>query len=625
MAGFRLINMDTKPGGFLKNIQKNIRNLSILGMKWDEKIIKQSKSVGIAESQLDSMYNLYYQNGTYPGTDYGQKEFIAFYDKEYPTRRDFLRKFAMNGEVEHVLEVICDETIIYDDNNYFCYPNTQNLKSIIKDDKAKEIINDLNESFRKVYFAAGFNQGHDAWHYLKKFLIDGFLSFEIIYDGEDAEDAKEVIHFKEIDPISLEPEIRNDEDGNEIRVWVQYRGDTQKERELLDANLIYLSWARGNFISRLSYVERLVRSFNMLRTLENSRIIWNVWNAQYRIKIVTPIGTQSEAKARTRLSELRAMYKEELNIDEESGEVTYNGSPQFSFAKTYIFPSKNGEHTEIDGFQPQGYNLSDTDSLKYFWMRYVMETKVPSSRFANDPNGGNAVWGNSADSVAREEIGFSNFTNRIQSMFQEILLKPTWIQFILKHPEFKKDEALKSAIGLKYNEENIFKIAKERSNAEKGANTIQTMMGVTQPTISPTGEIAQIPYFDPKFLVEKYLEFSDADIKLNTKYKKERNTEMKKLADAYSRIAKAKGEEQQVSGEGGLGGFGGEGGLEAGGGFGGETTGGFRGGDIFGGKETTGFGEELPSEEEIFSGGEGEEVAGEEDIFGGEEEEEEKK
>ena len=73
MAGFRLLSMDPKPGGFLKNIQKNIRDLSILGMKWDEKIIQQSKSSGIAESQLDSMYNLYYQNGSYPGTDYGQK------------------------------------------------------------------------------------------------------------------------------------------------------------------------------------------------------------------------------------------------------------------------------------------------------------------------------------------------------------------------------------------------------------------------------------------------------------------------------------------------------------------------------------------------------------------------
>ena len=280
-------------------------------MKWVDNIIKQSKYIGIAESQLYSRYGLYYQ-GNYMGTDYGQKEFIAFYDKEYPTRRDFLRKFAMNGEVEHVLEVIADESIIYDTNNYFAYPDTKNLKNVLKQDKAKEIVDDLNEAFKKVYFAFGFNQGHDAWHYYKKFLIDGFLAFEIIYDGEGEEDAKNIIALKEVDPVSLEPEVRIGVDGNEYRVWIQYRGDTMKQRELLDSNLIYISWARGNFISRLSYVERLVRSFNMLRTLENSRIIWNVWNSQMRVKILVPIGSQSEAKARTRLSELRGMYKEEL-------------------------------------------------------------------------------------------------------------------------------------------------------------------------------------------------------------------------------------------------------------------------------------------------------------------------
>ncbi|MEK0377012.1 MAG: portal protein, partial [Nitrosopumilus sp.] len=184
MAGFTLRSLDNKSSvGFVSRIQRNIRALAHLGMKWDHELLQQSKAIGIAEAQMDSIYGLYYQQGQYMGIDVGQKEFIAFYDKEYPTRRDFLRKFAMNGEVEHVLEVIADETIIYDQNNFFGYPATQNLKAILKQDKAKEIIDDLNEAFKKVYFAFGFNEGHDAWHYCKKFLIDGFLAFEIIYDG----------------------------------------------------------------------------------------------------------------------------------------------------------------------------------------------------------------------------------------------------------------------------------------------------------------------------------------------------------------------------------------------------------------------------------------------------------
>ena len=153
MAGFTLRNLDGRPSGFIANIQRNIRYFSAIGTKVDDKLIKQSKAIGITEATEDGMYNLYGQQQIYSGTDIGQKEFIAYYDKEYPTRRDFLRRFAMNGEIEHILEVIADETIINDDNNYFAYPNTKVLKSVLKEDKAKVIIDDLNAAYKKIYYS----------------------------------------------------------------------------------------------------------------------------------------------------------------------------------------------------------------------------------------------------------------------------------------------------------------------------------------------------------------------------------------------------------------------------------------------------------------------------------------
>jgi len=582
MAGFfSLRNLDRGPRSFLDNIQRNIRYLSIMGMKFDENVIKQSKAIGITEMQEDSMYSLYGQHQLYSGADINQKEFIAFFDKEYPTRRDFLRRFAMNGEIEHVIEVIADETIIQDDANFFAYPNTKKLKSVLKAEKAKEIVDDLNEAFKKVYYAFGFNQGHDGWHYCKKFLIDGFLAFEIIYDGEDDDPARNVLGFKELDPVTLEPEIRKDEDGNEYRVWIQFRGDSQKQRELVDANLIYISWARGNFISRLSYVERLVRAFNMLRTMENSRIIWNVINSQYRMKIIVPIGTQSEVKARTRLSELRAMYKEDVTIDYHSGEVAINGMPNFSFAKQYIFPSKEGGgQVDIDSFAPAGYDLSGTMALEYFWKRFIIETKIPKDRFSSVGEERTTTnWTIGSEGIAREEIRFGYFINRIRSILQEILLKPTWIQFCLKHPEFSKDKALRGAIGLEFVEENLFTEAKKREIAKAGANIVETLMGIHQPEVNSEGEISnEGMYFDPKFLVEKYMNFTDEDLKLNERYKRERREQLTRISEQIKHIKALRGEEGEAGGAGELGGLGGGGGEL--GGLGGGTEFGGVGGEI---------------------------------------------
>jgi len=587
MAGFVLRNLDKRRNSFLENIQRNIRYLSFMGMKHDQSVIKQSRALGISELQEESMYaGVYGQQGYHSGADVLQDAFIAFFDKEYPTRRDFLRRFAMNGEIEHVLEVIADETIVLDDAHYFAYPNTRGLKSVLKAEKAKEIVDDLNAAFKKVYYAFGFNNGHGAWHYAKKFLIDGFLAFEIIYDGEDDEDAKQIIGFKELDPITLEPEIRQDEEGNEYRVWIQFRGDAEKQRELVDANLIYISWARGNFISRLSYVERLIRAFNMLRTMENSRIIWNVINSQSRMKIVVPIGTQSEVKARTRLAELRGMWKEEISIDSTSGEVTINGTPNFSFAKQFIIPTSTGsEGVQIDSFAPAGYDLSTTDGLEYFWKRFIIETKVPKDRFSDTGDSGSGIWTTGGDNIAREEIRFNYFINRIRSILEELLIKPTWYQFCLKHKEFANDKSLKGAISLEFVEENLFTEAKKREIIKRGAEVVNDLMNIREPMVASDGTLTDQSYFDPKFLIEKYMDFTDADIKLNKKYKEERMSQLTRIMDAMVRINKNK--------EGTAGGDNFGGGDFGGGDFGG---GDFGGGDFGGGDspEPTGgaFGDE---------------------------------
>ena len=357
-----------------RRIERNLLNLSNIGLKWDESLIRFARGIGSSETAESS-------NSVYPNSGFtenqnvyntyaniaGNNEYVAFFDKSYAARRDFLRRFALQGEIEYVLDTITNEAIVYDDFHYFAYPNTKNMTAILKKDNGKEIVDAINESYKRVYSKFKFNESDDAWQYMKRFLVDGFLAFEIIYQTDRATGkAVDIIGFQELDPVTLEPDIRIDEDGNEYKVWIQYRGDAEKERILPDSNVIYISWARNNFISRLSYTEQLVRSFNMLRTLENSRVIWNVQNAQKRIKFVVPIGSQSEQMAKTRLNELQAYYKEDIIIDDNSGEVTVNGQPKFSFNKTFFFPSREGSQTEISEVGVEGYDLNSTEQLRYF-------------------------------------------------------------------------------------------------------------------------------------------------------------------------------------------------------------------------------------------------------------------
>ena len=553
--------------GANRAFEKNLLNLSALGITWNSSLIKQIRTnddfdaandtgLGNVNRSMfagDDLFTRQYENLA------GNNKFIAFYDQTYQMRRDFLRKFALQGEIDYVLDTIADEVIVNDEMHYFAYPNTKQLRTILKPEHGKKIVDEINSAYRRIYHMFHFNESNDAWHYVKKFLVDGFLAFEIIYSDKKSNKnfASDIIGFKELDPITLQPEIRINSNGQEYKVWVINKGDKQNERELLDTNIIYISWAKTNFVSHFSYCERLIRSFNMLRTLENSRIIWNIQNAQKRIKIVVPIGTESDQVAKTRLRQLEAYYKEDIVVDNMSGEITVNGQPKFSFAKTMVFPSKEGTTTEISEIGIEGHDMNSTEQLKWFWQRFMIESKLPKDRFNMIFDGSemSAIPDNS--NMTREEYRFSLFINQIRDIFQEIVLKPTWLQFSLHNPSFAGNDVIKNALGLDFVEENIFKLGKENAVLQISSTIIQTLSGLN----GSDGK----PVFPMKYLCQKYLNINDDEWKLIDKMRKQEEDEAQKSAS---------------QGGGGMdSGFGG--GSEFG--FGGGGSGGFGGGDLGGG------------------------------------------
>lgn len=552
--------------GANRAFERNLLNLSALGIKWNSSLIKQIRTnddfdaandtgLGNVNRSMfagDDLFTRQYENLA------GNNKFIAFYDQTYQMRRAFLRKFALQGEIDYVLDTIADEVIVNDEMHYFAYPNTKQLRSILKPEHGKKIVDEINAAYRRIYHAFNFNESNDAWHYVKKFLVDGFLAFEIIYSDKKSNKniASDVIGFKELDAITLQPEIRVNSKGQEYKVWVINKGDKQNERELLDTNVIYISWAKTNFVSHFSYCERLIRSFNMLRTLENSRIIWNLQNAQKRIKIVVPIGTESDQVARTRLRQLEAYYKEDIVVDDMSGEITVNGQPKFTFAKTMVFPSKEGTTTEISEIGIEGHDMNSTEQLKWFWQRFMIESKLPKDRFNMifDGNEMSAIPDN--NNMTREEYRFSLFINQIRDIFQEIVIKPTWLQFSLHNPSFAGNDVIKNSLGLDFVEENIFKLGKENAVLQISSQIIQTLSGLN----GADGK----PVFPMKYLCQKYLNINDDEWKLIDK--------MKKQEDEEAQNAMAQGGEGADTGFGTGSGFGFGGGES--GGFGGEETGG---------------------------------------------------
>jgi len=502
-----------------QTISNAMKNLSSLGMRYDDMVVKQSKAIGATEAAFaaegplpeDLLYTLAF-------ADIGQKKYTVYYDKDYKGRREFLRKFAMNGEIEFILDSICDEGIVYDEKNFFCKPDTTNMAPYLDENKYEEITDNIHSTFKKIYTYFHFSETISAWQYFKQFLIDGFLAFEIIYNEEQTK----IIGFKEIDPVSIRPSVEKTENGW-IQVWYQYEDSPQLSRKLSDSQIIYMSYAKGAFSSRVSYTERLVRSFNLLRIMENTRVIWNLMNATYRMKMVVPIGAKSPQKARESLAELKSMYKEDIYLDYDSGELTINGKPSMQFYKNYMIPQKAGESTEIESIANEGPDLSRTDALKYFYDKLKQDSKLPFSRFMRE-DGSSPTIIIGGDGQDYDEIRFSKFINRLRSSFQECLLKPLWIQMCLDNPEIKDDELLKSNLGIRFHKDNVFERLKQIDVLTKEMDFVNNMGSYMKDDDST-------PFFSRRWLLEKFTSLDRDDYKQNDKYSSDDIADAQDAAD----------------------------------------------------------------------------------------------
>jgi len=493
-------------------ISKSLQDLSSFGMKYDDMVIRNSQGIGIIEDQIGYTNinpfgvaddDLWYPFAALSMSDISFKKKIGFFDRDYQEKREQLRIFSMQDEIEDILDTLCDETIVYDSKNYFAYGDLLNL------DVPENVEKYMNKAFNNIYQYFGFNQDQSAWYYFRKWLIDGYLAFEIIYN--DKQD--EIIGFKELDAVTLVPGV--DKQTNK-KVWYQFKDVPGKERMMFDSQIIYLSYGSITTASRVSYVERLVRSFNLLRIMEHTRVIWAVTNASFKMKFIIPVGGKSKTRAKQSLAQLMQNYREVVDFDFESADLKVNGKPMMQFNKEYWLPQKDGDSPEIETLANEGPDLSDTDALKYFDDKLKLASKIPFSRFDTESP---ATYEMSADGLIREEIKFAKFIRRLRSSFQEILVKPLFLQMALKFPELKQDSAFQTSVALQFNEENMFAELKEMEIFEKRVDFISTMR---DSLVETDEDMNDVPYFDLDFLIKRFLKMAPADLEKNAAIKKKK-------------------------------------------------------------------------------------------------------
>jgi len=512
MAGF----LDNNP---LSGIRSRLTELSRFGMKYDDLLIKNSQAIGFIEGQLSGMQGGLLGDDLMKATlalsdttSSLRSKSIAFFQLDYISKRERLRDIASNGEIEFILETITDDAVVFDDDNRFCYPNDL-IGEIRYKGRSKEarlqyqekIVNRYQENFQKIYSAWGFGTGISSWQYFYQWLIEGHLAFEIIFD--DPMNPKNIIGFKELDPATLFPQVKKDFTGKIYLEWAQKDPKGAKLRTLTDSQVIYISYSNQFRTKRVSFVERMVRSFNLLRIIEHSKVIWHTMNAPIRLTTTVPVGTKSMQKAKEDIREFTNTLKEDISFDGESGELKVDGKPNILFYKNYVLPiNDRNEQVKIEPLEYAGPNLSGSELLKYFHDKLKLDSKIPESRFGD----GMGTYTMSAEGISREEIRYNKFISRLRSAFKELITKPLYIQMCLDFKELKDDPKFSNAVGLQFYDDNVFEEIKQQDLLNKRLATLNALKAV----VDDGGQ----PYFSTEYLIKEYLKMSDEDIHKNRDY-----------------------------------------------------------------------------------------------------------
>jgi hypothetical protein len=471
-----------------------LRNLSSWGMNYDDMIMRNQVGIGINEDpysqQGNSMYDFFSKRAV---ASVLNRKSIPYLDRSYADKRRILREYSIKDEIRDFVSTVCDEAIIYSEKD-FCAPKN------LSNDLSQDIRDKYQEFFEKIYNRFGFSDSVTAWNLMKDFLIDGYVAMEVVWDDKN----KNIIHFNRLRPETLvpayEPSIGN--------LWIQYPEDPQLRRIFLDSQIVFISYTTQNDYSETSYVEGLIKPYNQLKIIEQTKIMFNIINATVYQKFTIPVKGLSRQRAEEQIGQLINDYSEEVEWDDTLGTLQINGTKHLPYNKQIWFPEGDSGTPNMELVSPQGHNLNEDDILKWFYNILKRASKIPVQRFEGDNGGGN-VFTDAAE-MTRDEAKFSNFINRLRANFKEIIVKPLKLQMLVEFPELKNDEIALNQIDVEFISNQLFEEWKKLGNMGKKIEILGSYTGIQKSDGTP--------YFHIDYLIDHVLRLSAEEKEENRRY-----------------------------------------------------------------------------------------------------------
>lgn len=484
-----------------KNIEKTISKKIILANTSTRKIDKKvlSKAVGVSNDPE------YVENNQFTfNPDIRYRNYFAFSPLHNIEYRNALLMFAENKEIKKAVRILANEIVVMDSDmfKYPVYPDL-NLTKLDPDKQnvGKAIMDYLNEIFYpKLWQFYNFKKD-GLINIIKEFLITGKIAYEIIYDN--LKSPHDIIGIQPLDAGNLQ-KIK---EGDNI-YYIQRSTFDSKERVLHENQVVLVEWNKYDY-GYISYIDALRMSFNIMRSMQTSKILWFAAKSQVRMHIKMAYGDISREEAKQKLSESRNKYTNKFNFSED-GTVLFNNAPNNSgYREFFTAETAASGHPEIEEVNANGPDLTEVDSLQYWERLYWNDTEIPYDRI--DPNSSDS-WGFlDVEALKKTEIIFGKYIEAIRQMLEDIWMKPIIIQLTLKELEIGIDLNLLDSIQLKWVAYNQYEKMADLAVLEKRVGVASSIKDFGTMTNAAGNEI---PMFPVSWLARNILDFDEDKMKL---------------------------------------------------------------------------------------------------------------
>lgn len=471
-----------------------LRNLSNWGMNYDDMILRNQVGVGINEDpfsqQGNDMYSFFSQKAV---ASVLSRKSIPYLDRSYGDKRRILREYSIKDEIRDFVSKVADEAIVYSEKD-FCSPKP------LSSDYPQDVRDKYVEYFEKIYNRYGFADSISGFTLMKDFLIDGYIAMEIIWDDKN----KNIIAFNRLRPETLVPAF----EPSIGHLWIQFPEDPTLRRIFLDSQLVFISYTSQNDYSETSYVEGLIKPYNQLKIIEQTKIMFNLINATLYQKFNIPVKGLGRTRAEEQIGQLIQDYSEEVEWDDSLGTLTINGRKHLNYNKQFWFPEGEGGTPTMEIVSPQGHNLNEDVVLQWFFNILKRASKIPMQRFAQDTGGGN-VFQDAAE-ITRDESEFGNYIQRLRANFKELIVKPLKMQMLVEFPELKEDERFLNQVDIKFLSNQLFEEWKKLGNLSKKIEIAGTFTGLQKADGTP--------YFHIEYIIDHVIGLTPEEKEENRKY-----------------------------------------------------------------------------------------------------------